>query len=111
MGTQCSFKLPRQNKWNGHKFYFDCLQTIQKTNKKLPDSIYELLSTSLWYNKHLKTSFDCELSKLGFNFIRDLLCEGEFLSPNILSGMNIPRKIKIKLSKLWEWLPDSAKNI
>ena len=109
--TQCSFELPRQNKWNGQTFYFDCLQTIQKINKKLPDSIYELLSTSLWYNKHLKMSFDCELSKLGFNCIRDLLCEGEFLSPNLLSGMNIPRKTKMKLSKLWERLPDSSKNI
>ena len=41
----------------------------------------------------------------------DLLCEGEFLGPNLLSGMNIPRKTKIKLSKIWERLPDSTKNI
>ena len=39
--TQCSFNLPRKNKWKGHPFYFECLQTIQSVNTELPKSIHE----------------------------------------------------------------------
>ena len=68
--SQCCFKLPNKSKFKGHPFYYDCLKTIQEVNKTLPESINELLSVPLWYNKYLNSQFDCILSKNGFNFIK-----------------------------------------
>ena len=46
--SQCSYKLPNKAKWGGHPFYYECLKTIQDSDKNLPESIYELLSVPLW---------------------------------------------------------------
>ena len=67
--SQCSFKLPNKSKWRGHPFYYQCLDTIQKVNNKMPDTINEILSLPLWHNKFIKSYFDCDLSRKGFNCI------------------------------------------
>ena len=77
---QCFFKLPRKLKWKGHPFYYECLETIQKLTNKLPETIHELLSTSLWHNRFLGTKFDCQLSREGFNCVKDLGMDRERLS-------------------------------
>ena len=87
--TQFSFKLPRKNKWKGHPFYYECLDTIHKLNTELPNSINEFLSTPLWYNKFFNTRFDCHISKMGFNFIKDIVDKGNFLNIQSAQGLRL----------------------
>ena len=68
----CKLKIPRQKNWKGHPFYYEILKTFEKISCETPTSIEDILSIPIWYNKFLKTKFDVELSRAGFNFVRDL---------------------------------------
>ena len=106
--TQCHFTLPRKIKWKGHPFYYECIETINKINNSgLPESIHELLSTPIWYNKHLNTRFDCELSRKGFNFIKDIISNGKVLSTNCFQRLNCTNREKRTILKMAEKLPQN----
>ena len=109
--TKCYFKLPRKNKWKGHPFYFESLNTIQKVNTELPGNFYDLISTPIWYNKFLNTRFDCDLVKKGFIFIKDIVTKGEVLNSESIKNLNISNKFKKKILKICEKLPLNSKNI
>ena len=68
----CKFKLPRKNKWKGHPYYFELLSTMEKLQEEYPSDIEALMSIPIWYNKMLGTQFCTTLSKVGFNFLRDI---------------------------------------
>ena len=66
----------------GHPFYFETLKSFHKITSKLPQSLENTLSIPIWFNKHLKTKFDVEISKAGFNFVKDLYPENRRLTLN-----------------------------
>ena len=68
----CKLKIPRQNNWKGHPFYYEILKTVEKISNVIPTSIENILSIPIWFNKYLATKFDVELSRAGFNFVKDL---------------------------------------
>ena len=109
--SQCCFELPNIKNWRGHPFYFDCLKTIQNLNKNLPKTINELMSVPLWHNKYIKSKFDCELSRCGFNFIKDLVFEGKFLELERLSHIDISRNKKKKILNFGELISPYVKHI
>ena len=104
-------KLSSKSKWMGHPFYYDCLQTLEKLNLKLPESIYELLSTPIWYNKFLNTNFDCLLSKQGFNYVKDIVRDGELLNLHLLSNIQISNFKRTKIISIGEKLPSKYREI
>ena len=108
---QCYFKLPSRRKWEGHPFYYEGLLAIQNISIKLPDSIHDLLSTPLWHNKFLNTKFDCELSRTGFNFIKDIIIEGNIMNPTYLRKFDISIWKKNLILKICNKLPPNLKQI
>ena len=78
----CKFKLPRRINWRGHPLYYELLKILQNQNQKMPANVENMLSIPIWYNAELNTKFDVELSKAGFNFIKDLFPNTELLSLN-----------------------------
>ena len=68
----CPFKLPRKNEYRGHPFYYSILKIHEKIAEIGCQEIENILSVPIWYNRHLKTKFDTEISLAGFNFIKDL---------------------------------------
>ena len=75
----CKFKVPRKTLWRGHPFYYDLLSSYGKQLDYCPKTDENLLSMPIWYNYFLGTRFNVKLSKLGYNFLRDLCKEGKLL--------------------------------
>ena len=73
----CKFKLPRKIKYKGHPFYYLVLKTLEKLTEKTCLKLESLLSTPIWYNRFLKTQFDIDISRAGFNFLKDLFVYGQ----------------------------------
>ena len=70
---QCNFKLPKKDNWKGHPFYWDLLVALEKLQvENEPNSFESVMSTSLWYNRDLGSTFNVDLANKGINFIRDL---------------------------------------
>ena len=70
---QCNFKLPKKDNWKGHPFYWDLLVALEKLQvENEPNSFESVMSTSLWYNRDLGSTFNVDLANEGINFIRDL---------------------------------------
>ena len=107
----CSFKLPRRSKWEGHPYYFEVLSSIQKIVTELPKDVNDLLSTPLWFNKFLGTTFDCTLSKLGFNIFKDIMPEGKILTLNSINNLNISKQKQNILLKISQSIPSYSKKI
>ena len=71
----CMVKIPRKAKFKGHPFYYSVLKTFEKITENNRLKIDNIISTPIWFNRHLKTTFDIEISQAGFNFIKDLFPE------------------------------------
>ena len=69
----CKFRLPKKSKWTGHPFYYDTLVNYEMLLESQPNSYESNMSIPLWFNKELDTKFDVRLSKLGINYISDLV--------------------------------------
>jgi hypothetical protein len=68
--------------------------------------IENILAIAIWFNRHLKTQFDIEISQAGFNFIKDL-----FPNNKPLENFNNLRNNKIrKLRNLSNKIPISLKD-
>ena len=105
----CKLNAPRKNNWRGHPFYFEILKSFEKVICKLPQSYENILSIPLWYNKHLKTKFDVDISRAGFNSLKDLYPNGQMVDLNINSrGLSV-HKIR-KINKLFENMPEGWVN-
>ena len=89
----CLVKIPRKNKFKGHPFYYTALKTFEKISESNRLKIENIISIPIWFNRNLKTTFDTEISRAGFNFIKDLFPENLPLAN--YNGLN-----RIKLRKL-----------
>ena len=67
----CKFKVPRKVLWKGHSFYYEVLKSFEKLIDSQPRSVEQILSMPLWFNRFLGTSFNEDMSKAGFNFIKN----------------------------------------
>ena len=66
-------------------------KTFEKITGNNRFKIDDIISTPIWFNRHLKTTFDIEISQAGFNFIKDLFPE------NLpLENYNGLRRIKVR---------------
>ena len=68
----CKFKVPRRNAWNGHPFYYEILKSFDNLISQLPISAENILSIPIWYNRVLNIKFDSEISRAGFNYLKDI---------------------------------------
>ena len=109
--TQCFFKPPRRKNWNGHPFYLQSLETLISLTREMPKSIHELLSTPLWYNRFLKTSFDCELSRNGINYVRDIVSEGVIVNLAKLDVNKFPKRKQNMLTRIKDRFPEVLKDL
>ena len=83
----CKIKVPRKAHWRGHPFYYNLLQSYGKQIDYFPKTVENVLSIPLWYNSFLGTKFNIKLSKLGYNFLRDLYSEGKLLTQEDFSHL------------------------
>ena len=93
----CRFKLPPQNTWDGHPYFYEILKGYEGLIDQEPKSMEDLFSTPLWYNRTLHTTFDCHLSRLGFNFIKDIFPENQKMSMAWMEQQNLDLNTKLKL--------------
>ena len=92
----CKFKVPRRNAWNGHPFYYEILKSFDKLISQLPISAENILSIPIWFNRELNVKFDSEISKAGFNYLKDIFPEGRLL--NLMQ--NRPQLMQNKIRKI-----------
>ena len=78
---------------------------------ELPKDVNDFLSTPLWFNKFLGTTFDCTLSKLGFNIFKDIMPEGKILTLNSINNLNISKQKQNILLKISQSIPSYNKKI
>ena len=71
----CLFKLLRQYQFNGHPFYYSALKELEKVSGYVYLEVENILSIPLWFNRFLKTNFDADISKAGYNFVKDIFPE------------------------------------
>ena len=88
----CTFKLPRKPNWNGHPFYYDILKSLEKIIKHLPKSAENIISMPIWYKEPLNTKFDIDISRAGFNFIKDLFPGGQIIDVQLFRPQLLPQK-------------------
>ena len=96
----CKLKIPRKINWVGHPFYFEVLKTFEHLTSEIPTSIDNILSMPIWFNQHLKTKFDVELSRAGFNFVKDLFPGTQLISledESVTRLRAVKRRLLIKI--------------
>ena len=101
----CKINVPRKNSWKGHPFYFELLKSFEKIISQVPQSYENLISVPIWFNRHLKTKFDVDISRAGFNFLKDLYPNGQLVNLNHNRQGLLPSKLR-KLEKIIENIPD-----
>ena len=101
----CKLNVPRKINWKGHPFYFEIFKSFGKTILELPQSIENILSIPIWFNKHLKTKFDVDISRVGINFVKDLYPDGQLLEFNLNRPELLPSKLR-KIQKMIDNIPE-----
>ena len=66
----CKVKVPRKGKWNGHPFYYEVLKTYEKISENICKSVENIVSIPIWFNSHLKTKFDDDISQAGLKVFK-----------------------------------------
>jgi hypothetical protein len=101
----CKVKIPRKIQYRGHPFYYPILKTLENISENICIKIENILSTPIWFNRYLKTQFDIELSRAGFNFIKDLFpCNKPLENFNYLRNNKIRklRNLSNKIPLVWK---------
>ena len=107
----CILTVPRKNNWKGHPFYYEILKSLEKMTSHVPQELENILSIPIWFNKYLKTKFDSDISRAGFNSIKDLFPCGQMLDVNLNANRPNLRHPKIrKMEKIIENMPGGWKN-
>ena len=96
--------MPRKNNLKGHPFYYEILKSLEKITSYLPQELESILSIPIWFNKHVKTKFDSDISRAGFNSIKDISPCGQMLDLNANRPNLRPPKIR-KIEKIIENIP------
>ena len=108
----CKIKVPRETLWKGHPFYYEILKSYEKCLDQFPKSPENILSLPLWYNKFLGTQFNLQLSKAGYNYLKDLYVDGKLLTENLtLHNNRLAASITSSLVNLINRIPLVIKNI
>ena len=76
----CKIKVPRIGDYKGHPFYYKILKTSEALFENSCSKMENIISIPIWFNKTLKTKFDIEISKAGFNFVKYLFPENQPLT-------------------------------
>ena len=101
----CKLKIPRQTQWRGHPFYYEALKMFEMVCQKSPTSLEHILSIPIWYNVSLNTQFDVELSRAGFNFVKDLFPSTQLIGlddPSVTT-LRIPnRKNNLEYTQIFQ---------
>ena len=103
----CIFKLPRVVNYKGHPFYYKILKTYETLLENLSVTEESILSMPIWFNKHLKSKFDEEISKAGFNYLKDIFPENN-LKQNFEGLRNVKSR---KLLNICNRIPQEWMNI
>ena len=94
--------------------YYELLKLLQNLCQKVPTKIENMLSIPIWYNAELSTKFDVELSRAGFNSIKDLFPNTELLTlnePMVTQLRPVKRRLLIQIIlKIPEWLGNAIEN-
>ena len=101
----CKIKVPRLRYFKGHPFYYKILKTAEVLFQKDCAKIENFLSIPIWFNRILKTKFDTEISKAGFNFIKDVFPENQQIAQfNGLRNVKIRKlkSIRDKVPPIWQ---------
>ena len=101
----CKIKLPRMGQYRGHQFYYKILKTSVTLFENNCTHLENLLSIPIWFNKILNTKFDAEISRAGFNFVKDLFPENKPVTQfNGLRNIKIRklRIIKDNIPQAWQ---------
>ena len=107
----CKIKVPRKALWKGHPFYFEILKTFEKSLEQWPKSPENILSLPIWYNKLLGTKFHLQLSKAGYNYLRDLYVDGELLALGQICDNKLTPVIRSSLVSVINAIPPCIKNV
>jgi hypothetical protein len=100
--------VPRKNNWKGHPFYYEILKSLEKITSHLPQELENILSIPIWFNKYLKTKFDSDISRAGFNSIKECFPCGQKLDSNANRPNLRPPKIR-KIETIIENIPGVGK--
>ena len=98
----CRFKVPSKAQYSGHPFYYPILKTIEKLTEQSCEGAENILSYPLWYNRYLKVQFDPEISKAGFNFVKDLFLYNVTVENFLNLNHNKTRKLRNIINKIPE---------
>ena len=90
----CFFQLSRKNNYNGHPFYYKALKDVEKLSTKYCENIENILSVPIWFNRYFKTKFDPEISKAGYNFLKDIFPENTQIQ--VMHGLTGYKSRKLK---------------
>ena len=97
----CRIKMPRKVQWKGHPFYYEILKTFEKISENICKNAENILSIPIWFNRHLKTQFDTEVSQAGFNFVKDLFSNKKLAIENYKTlRKNKIRKLTNMINKI-----------
>ena len=105
----CKIKVPRKINWKGHPFYFEILKSFEKIISSLPNSLENILSIPIWFNKYLQTKFDVDISRAGFNYLKDFYPGGHQIDLNLNRPGLSPTKMR-KLQKILGKIPQELGN-
>ena len=88
--------------YTGHPYYYKILKTYEQlSEKRACSTIQNIISIPIWFNRHLNSKIDTEISHAGFNFLKDLL---PYHQP--LDNYNGLRNMKVrKLRNILELIP------
>ena len=103
----CKIQIPRIGNYKAILSTIRLLKTSEILFQNSCLNIENLISVPIWFNASLKTKFDTEISKAGFNFVKDLFPENQ-----PLINFNGLRIVKIrKLRNIVDRIPQIWRDI
>ena len=100
----CKFEMTGE--FRGPIFYIQALKTWETLVNTQPQDIYELYSTSIWFNKVLGTQINNGLVSKGFTHIKDLFPENSLIRQEQMQNLTGIEKLNLfglrnKLPQNW----------
>ena len=101
----CKIKVPRRGLWKGHSFYYDIMKSYEKLLENVPRSVEQIFSMPLWFNRFLNTKFDEDISKAGYNYVKDMFPGGTLIELKNLVDQRLRPNKKHKLITIIQSFP------
>ena len=106
----CKIKIPRKGLWKGHSFYYDILKSFDKLLECTPRTAEQLFSMPLWFNRFLNTKFDEDISKAGYNHVKDIFPGGLIIELNNFVDQSLRPHKKRKILSIVQNFPQYMLN-